>query len=144
MDRRRYCTAMSRENVDVVRQIWEAADRRDAEAVLSFYDPEVDLDVSGFPVVATDASHYRGHEGLRRLFTEWGEIWSDAHSELEELIDAGDRVISVYSYRGRGRVSGLDVEEEFATVWTVEGGKAVRVQWFTGRAEALAAAGVRE
>jgi ketosteroid isomerase-like protein len=112
--------------------------------VLSFFDPEVDLDVSGFPVVATNASHYRGHDGLRRLFGEWREVWSDAHSELEELVDAGDRVISVYRYRGRGRVSGLDVEETFATVWTIKAGKAVRVQWFTDRAKSLAAVGVRE
>ncbi len=135
---------MSQENVEVVRRIWEAADRRDAETVLSFYDPEVELDVSGFPVVATNAGHYRGHEGLRQLFGEWREIWSDADSNLVELIDAGDRVISVYNYRGRGRASGVNVEEVFATVWTIEGDRAVRVEWFTGRAEALEAVGLSE
>jgi uncharacterized protein len=135
---------MSRENVELVRRIWDAADRRDTQAVLSLYDPEVELDVSGFPVVATNANLYRGHEGLRRLFGEWQEIWSDADSDLVELIDAGDRVVSVYNYRGRGRASGVAVEEVFATVWTIRNDKAVRVEWFTGRAEALAAAGLRE
>ena len=111
---------MSKENVEVVRRIWDAADRRDTEAVFSLYDPEVELDVSGFPVVATNADCYRGHEGLRRLFTEWREIWSDADSDLVELIDTGDRVVSISN------------------------GKAVRVEWFTGRKEALDAVGLRE
>ncbi len=135
---------MSQENVEVVRRIWDAADRRDSQTVFSFYDPEVELDVSGFPVVATDANLYRGHDGIRRLFTEWREIWSDAGSNLVELIDAGDRVVSVYEYRGRGRVSGVAVEEVFATVWTIRNGKAVRVAWFVGREEALEAVGLRE
>ncbi len=135
---------MSRENVEVVRRIWDAADRRDTQTVFSLYDPEVELDVSGFPVVATNADRYRGHEGLRRLFTEWREIWSDADSDLVELIDTGDRVVSVYSYRGRGRASGAAIEEVFATVWTIRNDKAVRVEWFMGRAEALEAVGLRE
>jgi ketosteroid isomerase-like protein len=136
--------AMSRENVEIVRRIWDAADRRDTQAVLSLYDSEVDLDVSGFPVVATDASRYRGHEGLRRLFAEWREIWDDADSQLVELIDAGERVVSVYNYRGRGRASGVSVEGVFATVWTIRDEKAVRVEWFVGRDEALEAVGLRE
>ena len=135
---------MSRENVEVVRRIWDAADRRDTQTVISLYDPEVELDVSGFPVVATNANLYRGHDGLRRLFTEWREIWSDADSNLVELIDAGNRVVSVYTYRGRGRASGASLEGVFATVWTVRGERAVRVQWFMGRDEALEAVGLSE
>ena len=133
---------MSRENVEVVRRIWDAADRRDTQAVFSLYDLDVELDVSGFPVVATNAYLYRGHEGLRRLFAEWQEIWSDADSNLVELIDAGDRVVSVYNYRGRGRASGAALEEVFATVWTIRNEKAVRVEWFTGRGAALEAVGL--
>lgn len=131
---------MTAENVEVVRRIWDAADRRDTQAVFSLYDPEVELDLSGFPIVATDDRLYRGHEGLRRLFGEWREIWQDADANLVELIDAGDRVVSVYTYRGRGRASGVFVEALFATVWTIRDEKAVRVEWFMGRDEALEAA----
>ncbi len=135
---------MSRENVEVVQRIWDAAVRRDTETIFSLYDPEVELDVSRFPLVATDESLYRGYDGLRRLFGEWREVWEDADSDLLELIDGGDRVVSVYAYRGRGRASGVSVEETFATVWTIEDDKAVRVEWFTGREAALEAVGLRE
>lgn len=127
------------ENVEVVRRLWDAAARRDTEEVLSLYDPDVELDVTGFPVFATDQKTYRGHAGLRRLFAEWREVWEQADSELIDVIDAGDRVITVYSYRGRGRISGLPVEELFASVWTLRDGRVIRVQWFMGREEALQA-----
>ena len=135
---------MSQENVEVVRRIWEAADRRDTERAFSLYDPEVELDVSGFPVVANQETMYRGHDGLKRLFREWREIWADAESTLLELIDAGDSVVSVYRYRGRGRASGISLEGTFATVWTVHDDKAVRVRWFGDRKEALDAVGLRQ
>lgn len=133
---------MSEGNVEVVRRLWDAADRRDTEEVLSLYDPDVELDVKGFPFVATDERMYRGHAGLRRLFAEWREVWEQANSELIDVIDAGDRIVTVYSYRGRGRLSGLPVEELFATVWTLRDKKVIRVQWFMGREEALQAAGL--
>ena len=136
---------MSEENVEIVRRVWAAADRRDSEAVFSLYDPDVELDVSGFPIVATNHTIYRGHTGLRRLFHEWREIWSDADSQLIELVDAGAvGVVSIYTYRARGRGSGAPTGAEFATVWTIKERKVVRVQWFIGRAEALEAAGLSE
>ncbi len=135
---------MSKENVELVRRIWEAADRRDTDTVLSLYDPEVEIDLSGFPVEAAERKLYRGHEGLRALFGEWRETWANADSELIELIDAGEHVVSIYTYGARGRRSGLSVEERFASVWTIRDDKVVRVQWFTQPAEALEAAGLSE
>src|SRR5918992_184524 len=37
---------MSRENVEIVRRVYEAAARRDSATVLALYDPEVELDNS--------------------------------------------------------------------------------------------------
>ena len=135
---------MTQENVDVVRRIWEAADRRDTQSVLALYDTDVELDLTGLPPEAGEGGIYRGHEGLQRLFREWREVWDDAGSRLVELVDAGDRVISVYTYSGRGRASGVPIRHTFAAAWTIRRGKAVRVEWFVGRREALEAAGLAE
>jgi ketosteroid isomerase-like protein len=64
--------------------------------------------------------------------------------DFEELIDAGDRVVSVGTTRGRGRASGADVVWKHAGVWTIRDGKIVRVVWFNAREEALEAVGLRE
>ena len=140
----RYCEVMSNENVEIVRRLWEAADRRDTAAVLALYDPDVELDGTGFPLVAQEGAVYRGHEGLKKLFAEWRETWRDAEARLDEIIDAGDRVISIYTYSAHGRASGTPIKEEFATVSTIASGKVVRVQWFVGREAALKDAGLQE
>jgi ketosteroid isomerase-like protein len=60
----------------------------------------------------------------------------------EELIDAGEHVISLLVYRGRGRVSGAEVEMPVAIVETFRDGKIVRVVWFLRREDAFEAAGL--
>jgi ketosteroid isomerase-like protein len=40
---------MSQENVEIVRQVFDAVARRDAKGVLALYDPNVELDQSPTP-----------------------------------------------------------------------------------------------
>ena len=134
---------MSRKNVEVVRRLYDAVAQRDAEAVLTFYDPEVEWDQSlaSGPSTVMGASVYHGHEGVRRLFRDFYEAFADVEAEIVELIDAGEYVISILNYRGRGRASGAEVAfTQWAGVWTIRDGKVVRVVWFASREEALEAA----
>jgi ketosteroid isomerase-like protein len=134
---------MSEENVKIVRQVYDAAARRDAETVLALYDSDVELDATRIGLnLAFDV--YHGHDGLRRLFAEWHEVWGEIEYDYDELIDAGEHVISVVTRHARGRASGADVERPFTLVWTLREGKVVRVVWFLARDEALEAAGLRE
>jgi ketosteroid isomerase-like protein len=138
---------MSEENVEIVRRLFELAAQRDSATILSFYDSEVEVDNTHGPARRLMGSQgiYRGHDGLRAMFREWYEAWADVEGRLEELIDAGDRVISVQTYRGRGRASGAVVEwTDLAGVWTIRDGKVVRVAWFPTREEALDAVGLSE
>jgi ketosteroid isomerase-like protein len=84
---------------------------------------------------------YRGHEGLREWWREWREAWEDYADGYEELIDAGDHVISVTVSRGRGHASGAELGFRQYGVWTIHEGKVTRVVWLQSREEALAAAG---
>jgi ketosteroid isomerase-like protein len=135
---------VSEQNVEIVRRRNDAADRRDAEATLSAYDPDVELDASrlGVAGLAGRGRVYHGHEGLRIFFREWHEAWEQVEYRCEELIDAGEHVISLMTYRGRGRVSGAEVELPVAIVETFNEGKIARVVWFLTREDALQAAGL--
>jgi ketosteroid isomerase-like protein len=134
---------MSEENVKVVRRVYEAVARRDTPAVLALYDPEVEWDDSGTPLGRIGgAGVYRGHEGMRTWFREWYEAWESLEDHVLEVIDAGEYVISVVKMHARGRSSGLDVAFDSSGVWTVRGGKVVRVVWFETRAEALTSIGL--
>jgi ketosteroid isomerase-like protein len=136
---------VSRGNVEIVRRVYEAAGRRDTEAVLRLYDENVEWDFSHHAYAGVLGSPvYRGHDGLRRYWRDWHEAWESYESELGELVDAGDHVVSLTIEHGRGRKSGVEVErQQSAGVWTVENGRVVRVVWFPTRADALKAAGLQ-
>jgi ketosteroid isomerase-like protein len=131
---------MSEENLEVVRQVYEAAARRDTATILSLYDPDVELDASVLGVDGRGGDIFRGHEGLRGLFSEWHESWGEIEYGYEELIGAGDQVVSVVTRHARGRASGVEVERRFALLWTIRAGKVIRVVWFLDRNEALKSA----
>jgi ketosteroid isomerase-like protein len=136
---------MSEENVEIVRRIYDAAADHESGAVLALYDPDVELDLSHAPYSELIGRRvYHGHDGLRAFFREWYGAWETLEPDVEELIDAGERVISVEITRGRGDTSGIAVELTQYGVWTIRAGKVVRAAWFGARAGALEAAGLRE
>lgn len=137
---------MSARNVEIVREVYEAVTRGDTAAVLAAYDPDVEWEFTRSPfrrLLKQDV--YRGHEELRGFIRErYEEAWENIEDDLEELIDAGEHVVTVVTTRGRGLASGAEVDRTHAGVWTVREGKIVRVEWMGTRAEALEAAGHRE
>ena len=137
---------MSRENVELVRRVYEAAARRDAETVLSLYHPDVVWDMSSHPYGDMwEGGVAHGHSGLRTWFRDWYEAFETFEHDCHELRDAGDTVISVGTDRGRGRGSGAEVKwKNISGVWTIRDGKVVRVVWFATREQALDAAGLLE
>jgi ketosteroid isomerase-like protein len=136
---------MSRENLETVQRVYDAVARHDTATVLAQYDREVVHDNSRLPeasLVGERVTH--GHDGLRRLFREWYEAWEYVEDDCEELIDAGEHVVSVVTRRGRGRASGAETTARRGGVWTLREGKIVRVVWFASPEEALEAAGLSE
>ena len=141
---------MSRENVELIRALIPppetdlAALFRDDDlfeqtvaALEQFIDPTVES-VANW----TGGTRYVGIEGFRRLWLDWLEPWTSYHSEVEELIDAGDRVL--FLGRNRGRRPDVDAEIELtaSSVWEVKERKVVKVAFYTDRDEAFEAAGV--
>ena|SRR6476620_125988 len=133
---------MSQENVEIVRRAWEASVRHDNEAVFALYDPEVEWDLTAAP--GFDARVYRGVEGVQQWFRDWVGTFDDFTADVEEWIDAGDRVIAMLHWTARGKRSGAPVDMRQAHVWTVRNGKLARLRVFASRAEALEAVGLRE
>ncbi len=138
---------MSRENVEIVRRVLDAANRRDTTSTLDLYHPALVWDHTRGPVreLMGGGQVYHGHEGLRRWFQEVYEAWDDLEARIVEMIDMGDQVIAVIDYRARGRASGAHVEMSgLAGLWTIREGKVVRAAFFRTREEALEAMGRHE
>jgi ketosteroid isomerase-like protein len=135
---------MPRQNVETIRRVYERWLQDDA-SLFDALDPEIELhpDPAADWVGVNDI--YRGHDGVRRYVAQVYEAFEDYRPEVEELLDAGDKVITLAIEHGRGRASGAMVEaRRTAHVWTMRANKAVRLDLYLDRAKALAAAGLRE
>jgi ketosteroid isomerase-like protein len=134
---------MSQANVEIVLRLSAANARRDWDALFEAYAPDIEwADCSG---LWGDWGVARGHEGLRQAWRRWFEALGDVDWQLAgDPIDAGDDVIATYRVHGRGRVSGVSVDQQLTLVWSVRDGKIARVRAYRERAEALQVAGLRE
>jgi ketosteroid isomerase-like protein len=64
--------------------------------------------------------------------------------EVDALHDAGNKVVVLVRQNGRSKTAGMPVEMSFAQVWTLRDGKQTRMEMYSDRDEALAAAGLSE
>ena len=136
---------MSRENVEIVRGVYEALARRDNVAPFEVYADDIVWDVSQSRTAflrTQPVSH--GHAGVRQGWRDWFAAFSEIDADIVELIDAGEQVVAVIRERELGRASGVPVEATHAAVWTLAHGKISRMQMFDDRSAALKAVGLGE
>jgi hypothetical protein len=93
--------------------------------------------------ITPDGRPEQGREGLLVNVKRVGEAFEELHYEPLELIDLGERVLIHVRVSGTGR-EGIKGELQFGQLWTIRGGRAVRVDNYTRWAEALQAAGLRD
>ena len=133
---------MSQENVEVVREGWDAWLRGDLGGLFRTFDPEVIWDTSHYHDWPEAA--YQGIEGVKRFLTEWLAVWDGYEVGLDEVFPAPDgRVVVLFWHRGKGRTSGLAMEIAAAQILTVRDGKTTRIDNYEDRDEALEAVGLQ-
>ncbi len=128
---------MSRENVELVERIYECWLR--GEPGYEHFDPDISM-VESAALPGAASAH--GIDAVRRYIESFAKHWDDIRFEPQEYLDAGDRVVVLARLVGRGKSSGVAVERTWAYVWTLRDGKALRMEGYADRAEAMAAAGL--
>ena len=135
---------MSQENVEAFNRVVDAYNRRDVEAMVEGLDPEIEYHAALPMLLGGEATVYRGHEGVRRLFREIYDAFDEIHVEFSEVRDLGDRVVAIGRIRMRGKGSGAETESPSGSVADYENGKAIRVWTYLDPKEAFQAAGLSE
>jgi uncharacterized protein len=133
---------MSRENVEVMRKILDAGNRRDSEAMLPYADPEIELQSA--IIGGAEGNTYRGHQGIRDWMAESDAAFEELRMEPEKFRDLGDDVLMIGHLYARGRESGVEIDSPIAWLGTFRDGKGVRARGYLNIQEALEAAGLRE
>jgi ketosteroid isomerase-like protein len=132
---------MSQENVEIMWRINEAFNRGDWDSWSSLIDPEI---VYYEGVSYLDTPPVMGREQMRKASESFIAELDGFRADIEELIDAGDRVLCVTRWSGTGRGSGLPVELLEAIVYMFRDGLLIEGRVFPDRAAALEAVGLSE
>jgi ketosteroid isomerase-like protein len=132
---------VSKENVDKTRDFIAAYNRRDFDSAVRFFDPEIDWVL---PALQRSDS-CRGPEEIKRFWRGLDETFEEMRLDPQEFVDAGDMVAVRLRFYGRGKGSGAELDTEmYHQVTTFRDGTMVRMEYFTGWALALEAAGIGE
>jgi hypothetical protein len=131
---------MTQENVDLAYRAIDSMNRRDLGAFLAMMDEEVEA-VSR--IVAVEGGLH-GHDGIRRWWENWFNVFPDYEIEVVDVRDLGDVIVAALRALGHGAGSDLPLED---TTWLASRWLRGKCVWWRvcGSAhEALEAAGLRE
>ena len=145
---------MSQENVEIVQALIPPPEtdvasllRDDSlfEQTRAALEPLIHPDVESVAIWqgGSQTTHV-GVDGFRKLWLDWLEPWASYRVQVDEVIDAGDRVVVLIRDRARRHDTEAEVELISGSVWELRDGKVVRVEFCASRDEALEAAGLRE
>lgn len=129
---------MSQENAEIVRAIFDVWNAGDMDAFRELYDPDVTVrTVEDWP----EPGPYVGREAAMGFFEQLRDTWhADTLVPTSDIIDAGDRVVVRYIWRGAGH--GPDLSMEGTIVFTMRKGTVVLQEFFWDHDDALEAAGL--
>jgi ketosteroid isomerase-like protein len=117
------------EGSEFVARVYAAINARDRGAIKALSAPDI--------VVGTTVEAYRGPEALLEWLDEGDDAFDDFTVELLEVDELAGHVLASMRQRGRGKASGAEVDHRFTHVWTLRDGRAIRLQSFAHREDAV-------
>jgi ketosteroid isomerase-like protein len=133
--------SVSQDNLVKAREFIEAYNRRDFDAAVESFDPLVEWVLPE----RQSADSCVGPARIRRFWEQLDEHMEELQLVPQEFVDAGERVATRLRHRGRGKGSGVELDQElYHQVISFREGRMVRIEYFAEWAEALEAAGVAD
>lgn len=124
-------------HIALVRRDVAARDARDWTGLAEIWHPEIEL------ALVAGAGTFRGIDGITQFFDSISDLFSEFRVEAEEMVQVGERVVTVERVSGCG-LKGSDaegwVQERLYRLISFKDGKIWRVKECPSRIEALAAA----
>lgn len=119
-------------NLDLVRSTYEGSSEENGRNLLAALAPDAEwTEAEGFPYAGT----YVGVDAImagvfHRLGSEWNGYRAEAHTFLED----GDHVAAFGVYSGTYRATGHFMRAAFAHLYTLRGGRIVRMTQYVDSA----------
>ena len=131
----------TRDLEEASRRAFEALNRRDFDAALSLYTPDVVLELPPLGSAVLEGGPLIGHEAMRKVWEDVTESWQDFEYESEDFHDLGSGVtFNVLVQRGMPHGSDGFVESRLGVVAIWRDGRVARATSYKDVDEARAAA----
>jgi uncharacterized protein len=125
--------------IEVLRGNYELVNAKEFDRAVAEYHPEIEWhDPPGFP----GGGIHKGRDAVKKSWEAWEESWEQWGLNPREMIPSGDHVVVETTITGRGRGSGLEVDNTYFQVWTFRDDFIVSQRAFGRRDDALRAAGI--
>jgi uncharacterized protein len=143
---------MADENVEVLRSVYDAFNRGDIDELLAGFDPGIEIEETqdlGYaalllrvlgPRFVILSGRYRGLDEVRKLFESVWEIADWFTVEPGEFTELDGHVVVPLHMSARARETGIEGQADTAHLWTMNDGKATRLEVYANSTDALAAA----
>jgi ketosteroid isomerase-like protein len=116
---------MSQENVEIVRRMVDAWNRRDEEELLALGDPEAEWVNSP---TAVEPGTRRGSDELMAVFrTQW-EFLLDGRIEIDRIYDRGEEIVALGRLSRRMPEGDARIEDRWLGSWRIREGRVVRTE----------------
>jgi ketosteroid isomerase-like protein len=124
----------------IVMRGYEAFNCGELDEAIEMFDREIVWQT--WIVPGPGGATYRGLDGVRELWSDARNVFGNFRNDPERIILTDDKLVAFVCVRGRGLVSGVEVEGRIAHLYTFRGAKVLKVESYEDRDEALRAAGV--
>ena len=114
------------DEIEVVRGLYEAFERRDLDAMLAAFSDDAELHFEGTARLAGRSQPYRGHQGLREYLVDVERLWDELVLHATDYRAVPGSVIVMGHITGRRQ--GLDVRRASVWTWKVKDGRATSVK----------------
>lgn len=130
-------------NTELVRQVFEAFNRRDLDTALELVHPEMEF-FAPTAEMANDGEPYRGREGMRKYYEDVARVWRELDVLPREYRELGDDTVLVFG-RVYGRGDGGYIQDSPAQwVMRIREQRVWSIRVFTNKSAALAEVGLSE
>jgi hypothetical protein len=111
-------------NLNMIKGTYEAFAKGDVPGVLGILSSDIAwTEAEGFPYGGT----YNGPNAvLEGVFMRLGAEWEGFAAVPAEFIDGGDAIVVLGRYSGTYKATGKSFQADFAHVWKIKDGKAIR------------------
>jgi ketosteroid isomerase-like protein len=135
------------ENLDLVRSIFATWERGDWSAA-DWADPNIEFERAG-DLTGGRWTGLAGLAGMAEGWRDWLGAWEDFRiAEVEGYRELDDeRVLVLHRFTGRGKTSGLEVEQtqtKGASLFRIQNGRVTRLVAYAPRERAFADLGIQE